>query len=664
MNSLAFRQVHLDFHTSEAIPNVGKNFSKAQFQHALKLGHVDSITVFSKCHHGWAYHPSKANEIHPGLNFDLLGEMIEAAHEIDVKTPVYLSAGLDEKLARRHPEWLIRGKSESLTWTPDFMQPGYHKFCFNTPYLDILISQIEEVLNNYNADGIFLDIVGVSPCYCQNCINTLRSEGKDPRNQKDIVELAEKVYAEYTNRVNKAIHSIKPGMRIFHNGGHICRGRHDLANMNTHLELESLPTGGWGYDHFPLSARYAQTLGMDFLGMTGKFHTSWGEFGGYKHPNALRYETALSISNGACCSIGDQLHPEGLMDIATYTLIGEAYREVEAKEEWCTNVSNVADIGLLSVEAANVSKTNSDGPSTPTGETDAGAVRILIEGKYLFNVIDTSEDFTKYKVIILPDYIRITSLLKDKLKTFVGNGGKVLATGESALNINGDAFAINFGVKWMGANIFKPDYFRPNFKLSNLGDAAFVFYSQGQRIELDGGTELGNREDPYFNKDLFTFCSHQHTPSSLQYGGPGMVQGNDGIYIAWNVFEDYATKGSLILKETIVYALDTLLGNYKTLSTNLPAQGIVTLMHQEKEKRFVNHLLYASPIRRGKNTEVIEDIIPIYNVNVSLKIPHAVTNVYLAPQMHSISFELVEGVLSYTVPELNCHQMIIIDYTC
>ena len=32
--------------------------------------------------------------------------------------------------------------------------------------------------------------------------------------------------------------------------------------MNTHLELESLPTGGWGYDHFPLSARYAQTLGM------------------------------------------------------------------------------------------------------------------------------------------------------------------------------------------------------------------------------------------------------------------------------------------------------------------------------------------------------------------------------------------------------------------
>ena len=56
------RQVHLDFHTSEHVP-VGDKFSKEQFQSALKAGHVDSITVFSKCHHGWSYHPTKANKM-------------------------------------------------------------------------------------------------------------------------------------------------------------------------------------------------------------------------------------------------------------------------------------------------------------------------------------------------------------------------------------------------------------------------------------------------------------------------------------------------------------------------------------------------------------------------------------------------------------------------
>ena len=140
-----FRQVHLDFHTSEKIPGIGSRFSKKQFQTALKTGHVNSITVFSKCHHGWAYHPSKANEMHPHLDFDLLQAQIEAAHEIGVKTPVYLSAGLDEKLAIRHPEWLVQDKNNQTTWVQSFLTPGYHRFCMNTPYLDILTEQIKEV---------------------------------------------------------------------------------------------------------------------------------------------------------------------------------------------------------------------------------------------------------------------------------------------------------------------------------------------------------------------------------------------------------------------------------------------------------------------------------------------------------------------------------------
>lgn len=660
MENLRFRQVHLDFHTSEAIDDIGKNFSKEQFQQMLKLGHVDSITVFSKCHHGWAYHPSKANEMHPGLKFDLLGEMIEAAHEIGVNTPVYLSAGLDEKMTRRHPEWLVRRKDESTTWATSFMIPGYHLFCFNSPYLEYLLAQVEEVVKNYDADGIFLDIVGVTPCYCQNCIAALREIGQDPNDEKSVLELAEKVYANYTSRVEKIIHGIKPDMRIFHNSGHISRGRRDLAGMNTHLELESLPTGGWGYDHFPLSARYAGNLGMEYLGMTGKFHTFWGEFGGYKHPNALRYEVALNIANGARCSIGDQLHPEGLMDAATYSLIGAAYKEVEEKEQWCKDTVNVADIALLSVEAAGIREEKNDG-NGHTGISDSGAVRMLLEGNFLFNVIDLDEDFTKYRVIILPDRIRISSQLKSKLEDYFRKGGKVLATGESGMDANVDKFALELGVRWISENQYRPDYFSPDFELKSLGKASFVFYSQGQRIELDGGIELGKREDPYFNREIFTFCSHQHTPNSYKYGGAGMVESGNGIYIAWNVFEDYATKGSLSLKETVRYALDRLLGQ-RRLETNLPAQGVVTLTEQKEQKMYVNHLLYASPVKRGDGVEIIEDVVPIYDVKVSVRIPKNVKRVYLAPQIEEVPFIQIGEIISYSVEKLECHQMVVIEY--
>jgi len=111
---MRFRQVHLDFHTSEHIPGIGVDFDKKQFQEALRAGHVDSITVFSKCHHGWSYHPTEANEMHPELDFDLLAAQIEAAHEIGVKAPIYISAGFDEKYAVRHPEDVIRELAGSV----------------------------------------------------------------------------------------------------------------------------------------------------------------------------------------------------------------------------------------------------------------------------------------------------------------------------------------------------------------------------------------------------------------------------------------------------------------------------------------------------------------------------------------------------------------------
>ncbi|WP_438433224.1 alpha-amylase family protein [Gorillibacterium sp. sgz500922] len=657
---MRFRQVHLDYHTSEAIAPIGTRFDKRQFQEMLKLGHVDSITLFSKCHHGWAYHPTEANKIHPGLGFDLLGAMIEAAHEIGVNTPVYLSAGLDERTAREHPEWLIRDIHDQTNWVKSFLEPGYHQFCMNSPYLDLLLAQIREALSRYDADGLFLDIVGVRKCYCHTCLESIRREGNDPRDEEVMRKLWEKTYATYTARVKETVEAVKPGLPIFHNGGHIRRGRRDLAFMNTHLELESLPTGGWGYDHFPLSARYVQTLGLDFLGMTGKFHTAWGEFGGFKHPNALRYETALSLANGARCSIGDQLHPDGHMDEATYRLIGEAYREVESKEAWCMKASNVADVALLSVEATGLHPQAQAEPGR-AAESDAGAGRMLLEGKFLFDVIDKEHDFTAYRVIVLPDYVAVDTRLKAKLDGFLRQGGKLLATGWSGLDPEGSGFALDLGVAYAGVNPYRPDYFRPLFKPENLGEAAFVFYSQGQKIELAGGTELGRREDPYFNRDALAFCSHQHTPCSYADGGPGMVESENGIYIAWNVFEDYATKGSLILKEAVHFALNRLLPD-KTLRTNLPAQGVATLQEQKDEKRLVNHLLYASPVRRGTGVEVIEDIVPLYGIEVALRTNRPVKRVYLAPQMTPLPYRFEDGTVSYTIPKLECHQMAVVEY--
>ncbi len=653
------RQVHLDFHTSEHIEGIGSKFSKENFQEMLKKGHVDSITVFSKCHHGWSYHPTKVNKMHPHLNFDLLGSQIEAAHEIDVKIPVYISAGFDEKTATSHPEWLrwdkIQYKNGEIIYDP----PRYHQLCLNTPYLDELLAEIKEVCENYDADGIFLDIVHVDPCYCETCRAEMKKRGLDVNNPDDVKVLAEEVYANYTRRVRETIDSVKPGLPVFHNGGHIRHGRYDLAHANTHLELESLPTGGWGYDHFPMSAAYARTLGMEYLGMTGKFHKTWGEFGGYKHPNALRYEMALSAANGAKSSIGDQLHPSGLMDNATYTLIGTAYKEIEEREPWLEGYKNKSDIAVFSSEAWQ----NYNGIAKPSWESlswSKGCSRILLESNYLFDFVDTETDISGYKLLILPDICTLDEKLAAKINNYIAKGGKVLASYESGLNTEKNDFAIDFGCKFEGNGEYKPTYIRPDSDIDSLAQGSYVVYEDTMKVTATSGKSTAIIDKPYFNRTAEHFCSHLHTPNSGERYSDAVVMTQNTAYFAHKVFYEYYQHGSIYTKEIVRAAIEALIGDAKTVKTNLPAQGVVTLT--ENGDSVVVHTLYASPVRRGDKIEIIEDIIPIYNITVSLTSEKEPKSVTLVPENIALDFEYKDGKVSFTIPKFECWQMTEIKY--
>ena len=649
---MRFRQVHLDFHTSGLIPEIGGRFDKAQFQKALKLGHVNSITVFSKCHHGWAYHPSTANVTHPNLHFDLLGAELEACREIDVNAPMYLSAGLDEKEVLEHPEWL--NVSPYGVETNTFTQPHYHLMCYNTPYLDKLAAQVEEVMQRYNPCGIFLDISDVRMCVCASCVKSMREKGMDPQNMDDVKRHGEMVYANYCHRMEQAVRKYSATATIFHNAGHIAHGRRDMADYDTHLELESLPTGGWGYDHFPMSAAYVRTIGKDFLGMTGKFHTTWGEFGGFKHRNALIYETGLSLACGAAISIGDQMHPSGELNESTYRLIGRAYELVERKEPYCEGAKNLADIAVLSCEAV-----LGGGRESAGADSNVGACRILLEGKHLFDFVDEQADFARYKLLILPDKIRLSEALARRLRAYADEGGRLLLTGESGLNEEGTAFALDVGADFAGMSEFKPDYLVPDFETVN-GRTEYVMYSQGEKLENVTGEIFAHRQAPYFNRGAFHFSSHQHTPNDVSAPLlPAAVKKGNVAYIGWSIFEDYATKGELIVKELALKAVELLLGDARTVRTSLPDRGVITVTRQAN--REVVHLLFAHTTVRGKGVEVIEDAVPLRDVRMALRRASKPSKVFLAPQGEAIDFEWDGERVRFTVPEVTLHQMVAVE---
>lgn len=662
-----YRQVHLDFHTSEHIPDVGAEFDKKQFAEALKVGNVDSITVFAVCHHGWAYYPTKVGKAHPNLkNKDLLGDMIDACHSNGVNAPVYITVQWNERVAREHPEWrVVKGDAGGQSSDLNQMHAGWHSLCLgNDGYVDLVIAQAHEVMDRYKADGLFFDILLMWDCCCQSCIERMKKTGLDPNKKEDRLINHRNVIMDYYKRVTGAIHQKDPDMRVFHNSGHIYKGERERWQYFTHLELESLPTAGWGYDHFPLSARYANTLGMEYLGMTGKFHTSWGEFGGFKRPAALEYECALMTSLGARSSVGDQLHPSGKMDMDTYKTIGAGYARVKAIEEFAIGSTPRSEIALLSAEAVFHSREHES--------IDMGAARILNELHLMYDVIDMDEDFSKYKLIVLPDICTLDDALAKKVNAYVKKGGKLLLSGTSGMKPDASAFAVDIRAKVNGISEFMPDYVKAVSGLDeSLIESPFVMYAAAQKVKADGAAVLAEVYNPYFNRTWEHFCSHQHTPYKMEKSSENDAIIHDGniVYIAYPIFKTYYDRGQPLYKYLVRGAINKLLPE-RELMVKLPSSGRMSFMEQKDKNRIVLHLLYAEIQPRGESGAgwgrgvkmlIIEDVNEIHHIPAEIRMDKKPSRVYSAYTKKDIPFTYENGKTKITVDTMYIHEAVVIE---
>lgn len=654
MTGLRYRQIHLDFHTSEHITGIAEQFDPQEFAATLKKARVNSVTCFGRCHHGYLYYQTNAfpERHHPHLKRNLLKEQIEACHKQGIRVPIYTTIQWDHFSSRANPDWLTIDEHGKPMGTPIY-EPGFYRFlCVNSPYRAFLKAHLKELFEQVPVDGLFLDIVKVNECSCNTCQAGMREQQLEPSLAADRLKYATQVMQDFKAEMTALVRQQSKDCTIFYNGGHVGPAIRQTIGQYSHLELESLPSGAWGYLHFPLTSRYARNLGKDVMGMTGKFHTAWGDFHSLKNPAALQFECFNMLAMNAKCSVGDQLHPNGKIDQATYNLIGSVYAEVEKKEPWCRNARAVVDIGVLSPEEF-------VGGRLP--DAALGVVRMLQEGTHQFDIIDSQHDFSNYQVLILPDVIPVNDGLSRKLETFVANGGALLASHQSGLNETKNAFALKtLGVDLVGEAPYSPDFIKPGVALwQGLPETELVMYLKGTEVKPKAGTNvLAEVNVPYFNRTYQHFSSHLHTPSAGKVGYPGVVQNGKAIYFAHPVFTQYNKNAPRWCKKLVLNALNLLLPE-PAVRAQAPSTLLTALNEQTAENRQVLHVLHYIPEHRGKDFDVIEDVIPLYNVPFSVRAPKKKVNtVTLVPEQKNLPFTQNNNRIEFTLPELNGHQLI------
>ena len=656
---LPTRQVHLDFHTSEYIPEIGKQFSKAQWQAALQAGRLNSINIFAKGHHGWSYYPTEVGHIHPHLDFDLLGAQIEASHEIGVECPIYYTVGWSVNDAETHPEWCARHKDGSYIWrgnpaaapTDPYPFGNWKLLCPSGPYHEHMKAQVTEICQRYAVDGFWFDIFQVQHgCWCERCRASMAAKGVDMDDDEAVVAHFAGIYKAHMLDMREAIAAYHPRATVFFNGTTAFgRGnqRYALHELNTHQDLEDLPTGWGGYDKFPLRAKYYLGEGYQICAMSGKFHTSWGEFGGFKHPDAMRYEAASMIAFGSACNFGDQLHPSGLMDMETYKGIGEAFEYVEQIEAYGPGGTPVSNLGLW---------------FSGDLEADMGVCKMLLERQMDF-VVANESNLQQLQTVIIPSQPCLNDAQVDAIQQFLDGGGSVFVLSTGAMDEQMTGFLFDVGADFEGQPLYDIDYTVADPSLgTGLIESPVLNYSPALRTSPRQGTQiLAHLHEPYFSRTYAHYSSHRNTPYRIEKAShPALTQKGNVVFSANPLDRMYDHRAARPHRDLFERALKRVYTD-PMLRVDLPSSGRVSLLHQPDERRYVAHLLYATPHYRG-GLELIEDLVTLHDIPVELRVAETITKVTLIPDGTALPLVQEGAVVTVVVPKFRMHCAVVYEY--
>jgi hypothetical protein len=699
---IPLRQVHLDFHTPGSVAPIAERFDAEAFAETMRAAHVGSVNVFARCHHGYCYYPTKVGTIHPGLDIDLLGSQIEALHSVGIAAVAYVTIGWDDLAAEKNPGWVVVGKDGRMEardphsapsiaggLSPDDepMAPRWSMLDPSTGYGDYVLDQVRELCARYPIDGFWFDICLPVPNYSPWGRARLAEAGIDLADDAAVAAYARRSELAYLERVSDLIRDLAPGAEIFFNGT-TDAAMGETVRFQTHLDVESLATspGLWGYLHYPIAARQARTYGLPFLGMTGRFHKSWADFGGLKTFDQLDYEVSTILAAGGGVFVGDQLHPSGVLDPAVYRLIGRVFEKVERLEPWLLGAVSAAEVAIVSDPRL---ESFGGHPAIAQNPEVEGAAQMFLESGIQFVVVDPGEDLARYRLVVLPDGIAVGDEVKATLETHLARGGSLLVSGTAGLGPNGRFGLDAVPVEYVGPAPTMPSYFSVDDDLAAAADSSpeaelaagydYVLYDRAVVVRPREGAEPhGSLSASLFDRTPEHFFSHAQSPVGERLEGaagaassaPLVVFGGNVAYVAAPLFRAYRDHDYWVYRDVVLAAVRRLLPD-PLVRFDGPPWIEVSVLRQPAGSgeaggapatpRLVVHLVAYHPRRTAQSVPHVDCSWRTARVRVALRTDEQPVRCTLAPDGTDLPFAFADGYTTVELPEVGTHAVLVFE---
>lgn len=693
----------IDFHNSGDL-RVGEDFDPEKLVQTMADAGIDSITIFSKDNYGYAYYDTALNNKHPRLEGDYFGRLSQAAKARGMRVIAYHAYNWEWLAGVRNPDWVVTAKDGTKYYhAPNSeyreygkeppvqnnfgnsftasLEPGYYEhflrnptwsfICVNSPYFqELLWPQLEEILTKFDIDGFFLDMLvyPADSCYCDYCKREMTLRGIDMDDPEAVRRFKEESMHRAVRETTKFIHSVNPEVAV---------GYDNTAYLGCYREVDAndywmFEAAIWqlGYLHAPMYARYLRNTGRPFELVTHSFHHMWADYGGYKHPNEMKYEAATILANGGGVWLGTQAHPSAAPDPAVYAMIGETNAFISERVDHIRSATAVPSIAVYAKEPYLYAALDNFMFSNPfRNHNFQGATKLLMEAHQQFDLVDDLMDISKFKVLVLPEVGELSPEFAERVRAFVRDGGLLVTTYLSSFDGANFQLADVLGVDFLNTSPYSTNYVRMTDEAAGRNvPTDLASWAPSVAVELREGAEaLGYFAYPYFERTATRFHSHSQTPPSKRTTNYPAVTVNTygkgtSVYLAMPLFADYFREDYFVYLTLVENLLGMTYADNIVKKVEAPRSVELSLMEQADANRMIVHLTNCQVKRFSMRLPRIEDAYPIGPVKVQLRIDRPVADVRTVPD-GTVEWKHENGVLSMTVSEVTIHNMVVVEFS-
>lgn len=451
-----YRRHLLDMHISDSSDEYLSQFSPEAYYNMLKKAKVQVAMIYLQSHVGICNWPTKTGKPHNHFldKPDDIKKLIDMCRADGINVVGYYSLNFNQWAHDTHPEWhMLEENGKSCRENDKANRCG---LCCpnNEEYREFVFRQIDEMLEFFDMDGIFFDMLfWPHVCYCPSCREKYKLEhGKDLPIKKDcsteewieFMDARARWISEWAQVVTDYVHSVKPDFPVEHNfsaatGGFGACCRDGVAEASEYVGGDLY--GGPLEQSFVCSTYRNLSKNQPFEYMTGRCTPNLLAHTVTKTEDELEQHIMITCAHHGAFLAIDAIDPVGTMDERFYQLLGNLY-EKESKYEPYLKGELIEDVGVFY---------NLDSAINLQGKQNG--VQFLHFGKSLFNCENRTSslqatkhliakhipfgittkgkkhEWDKYRVIVAPEINRLAEDVEDALIKYVENGGALYFSG-------------------------------------------------------------------------------------------------------------------------------------------------------------------------------------------------------------------------------------------